>query len=313
MNFFKQSLPVATLLAPFLINLYTQPSFAVDDECRNLDLTTDLSAGGADNEINGGKGCHKTPEAYVVEAYKLGLCPVGSNPLSSSGFDPSACSIIWQNSSGEEANLVSSNGNAESFILDESNASKPPNGDYGFAFVVIGSTIKLKASVVVGSQTWLTSSDVLGVNTNPNINAQYSKGKLTGSAELVEIRTGYVQDGDGNEACYTDGLVVDGKTIHAAFLDSDEKSIVTLDAIQAVSITDGISTNRGHNLASCPASFIVGVQELSTPITITDNTETANISFLTTNNGVWLESVNDNGTSKVYFDVGPFSLEMTVQ
>ena len=313
MNLFKHSIPVASLLAPFIINLCTQPSFAVDDECRNLNLTNDLSAGGADNEINGGRGCHKTPDAYVVEAFKLGLCPVGSNPLSSSGFDPSACSIIWQNPSGEEANLVASNGDAESFILDESNASKPPNGDYGFAFVVIGPTIKLRASVVVGSQTWLTSGDVLGVATNADINAQYSKGKLTGSAELVEIRTGYVEDRNGNEACYSDGLVVDGKTIHAAFLDSDEQSIVTLEAIQAVSITDGISTNRGHNLASCPASFIAGVQELSTPITITDSTETANISFLTTHNGVWLESINDNGTSKVYFDVGPFSLDMTVQ
>ena len=27
----------------------------------------------------------QNPDAYVVEAFKLGLCPVGSNPLSSSG------------------------------------------------------------------------------------------------------------------------------------------------------------------------------------------------------------------------------------
>ena len=309
----KLPLSIAALLAPFFINLHIQPSFAVDPECRNLDLTTDLSAGGADNEINGGNGCHKTPEAYVIEAYKLGLCPVGSNPLSPSGFDPSACSIIWQNSSGQEANLVASNGSAASFLLDESNSARPSNGDYGFAFILIGPTIKLKASVLVGTQTWLTSNDVLGVDTNADINAQYVLGKTTGSAELAEIRTGYVYDTSGNEACYTGGLVVDGKTIHAAFLDSDEQSIVTLDSIQAVSITDGVSTNRSHNLDTCPASFIVGVQELSTPITITDSTETANISFLTTHSGVWLESLNDNGTSRVYFDVGPFSLDMTVQ
>ena len=78
MKFFKHSLPVAALLAPLLVNLHTQPSFAVDDECRNLDLTNDLSAGGADNEINGGEGCHKTPDAYVVEAFNRELCPVGS-------------------------------------------------------------------------------------------------------------------------------------------------------------------------------------------------------------------------------------------
>lgn len=313
MNFLKQALPIAAILTPFVINFSTQPSLAFDPECRTLDLTTDLSPGGADDEINSGDGCYKTPNAYVVEAYKLGLCPVGSNPLSSSGFDPSACSIIWQNSSGEEANLVASNGSAESFVLDESNASKPPNGDYGFAFVVIGPTIKLRASVVVGSQTWLTSSDYLGVDTNSAINTQYSKGKLTGSAELVDIRTGYVTNGVGTPVCYTDGLVVDGKTIHAAFVDSDEQSIVTMQQLQAVSITDGISTNRSHNYNTCPASFIVGVQELSTPITITDSTETANISFWTTHNGTWLESINDNGTSKIYFDVGPFSLDMTVQ
>ena len=73
MNFLKQALPIAAILTPFVINFSTQPSLAFDPECRTLDLTTDLSPGGADDEINSRDGCYKTPNAYVVEAYKLGL------------------------------------------------------------------------------------------------------------------------------------------------------------------------------------------------------------------------------------------------
>ena len=301
MKFLNQAFTTAAVLSPFLVALSVQPSLAVDPECRNLNLPTTITG---ENQINGGDGCYKTPDSYIVKAYKLGLCPVGSNPLSSTTFDPSACSVIWEDSSGEEANLVDSDGNAESFTLDSTNATKPPNGDYGFAFVVIDPTIKLKASIVLDGETWVTTTDYESTDVNPLNNTQYSWGANSGSAELAEIRTGYLETSAGN-ACYTDGIVVDNKTIHAAFVDSDENTVVS---IQQLSANDGGTTN-----SSCEASFIVGVQELNTPITITDETSTADLSFLTTNNGAWLETYEFNGTPRVQFDVGPFSLEMSVQ
>ena len=301
MKFLKQSFTTAALLSPFIIALSAQPSLAVDDECRNISLPATVTG---EEQINEGDGCYKSPESYIVKAYKLGLCPVGSNPLSSTTFDPSACSVIWENSSGEEANLVSSSGAAESFTLDATNATKPSNGDYGFAFVVIDPTIKLKASLVLDGETWVTTTDYESTDVNPLTNTQYSWGTNSGTAEVAEVRTGYLETLEG-DACYTDGIEVDGRTIHAAFVDSDEQTVVNL---QRLSANDGGTTN-----SSCEASFIVGVQELNTPITITDETESADISFLTTNNGAWVESYEIDGAPRVQFDVGPFSLEMTVQ
>ena len=92
---------------------------------------------------------------------------------------------------------------------------------------------------------------------------------------------------------------------YIAFLDSDEQTVVPLNSL-------AIDGSAGTN-PSCEASFIVGVQELSTPISITDSTETADISFLTTHNGVWVESYTIGGEDLVQFDVGPFSLDMTVE
>ena len=301
MKFLKQSFTTAALLSPFIIALSAQPSLAVDDECRDVPLPATVTGAG---QINEGDGCYKTPESYIVKAYKLGLCPVGSNPLSSTTFDPSACSVIWENASGEEANLVSSSGTAESFTLDATNATKPPNGDYGFAFVVIDPTIKLKASLVLDGETWVTTTDYESTDVNPLTNTQYSWGTNSGTAVVAEVRTGYLETLEG-DACYTDRIVVDGKAIHAAFLDSDEQTVVNL---QRLSANDGGTTN-----SSCEAGFIVGVQELNTPITITDETESADISFLTTHNGAWVESYEIDGAPRVQFDVGPFSLEMTVQ
>ena len=74
--------------------------------------------------------------------------------------------LIWENASGEEANLVSSSGAAESFTLDATNATKPSNRDYGFAFVVIDPTIKLKASLVLDGETWVTTTDYESTDVN---------------------------------------------------------------------------------------------------------------------------------------------------
>ena len=301
MKLFKQSFTAAALLAPFFVAFSAQPSLAIDDECRDLTLPATITG---QHQINNGRGCYKTPDSYIVKAFKLGLCPVGSNPLSANTFDPSSCSIIWQNPAGEEAELVSSSGAPESFTLDASNANKPPNGDYGFAFVVIDPTIKLTATLALSGETWVTTTNYESTVTRPLNNTQYSWGANTGSAVLAEIRTGYLETA-GGDVCYTDGIEVDGKTIHAAFLDSDEQTVVPL-------LSLAISGSVGIN-PSCEASFIVGVQELSTPITITDSTGSADISFLTSHNGVWVESYTIDGEHLVQFDVGPFSLDMTVE
>ena len=256
-----------------------------------------------EGDINEGEGCYKTPEGYSVKAYKLGLCPSGVNPLSSSGFDPSNCSIIWENPNGEEENLVNESGGPATFTLTESDSERPPNGVYGSAFIVIDPTIKLKATIEVGGEAHATEPRYEFVRKDRDKNIQYSFSSKTEPSQFVDIRTGYLQDESGVKSCFLQDMVVDGKNIDAAFLDTDGETVVSI--INTL-------TNFNSNEESCPASFIVGVQELTAPVTITDRTTSANISFLTTDNGAWVESYNRDGNAEVLWDVGPFSLEFTV-
>ena len=82
--------------------------------------------------------------------------------------------------------------------------------------------------------------------------------------------------------------------------------------------------------AYCSGSkYIGGVQTLTTPITVTENTTSATLVFDTTETGVWVGSYNypsvesDAGpgadftsnpkvSHRPYFDVGPFILRFTV-
>ena len=164
-----------------------------------------------EGDINDGEGCYKTPEGYSVKAYKLGLCPSGVNPLSSTRFDPSNCSIIWENPNGEEENLVNESGGPTTFTLTESDSERPPNGVYGSAFIVIDPTIKLKANIQV-EETHSTAA---------RYNSFKSRRKYTifilinrDPSEFVDIRTVYLNH-LRKKGCYVDGLVVDGKTIDA--------------------------------------------------------------------------------------------------
>ena len=299
----KTAFSLAIIASPLLTLASARPTFAqVLRVCDTLPLSTTTITD--EGDINEGEGCYKTPEGYSVKAYKLGLCPSGVNPLSSSGFDPSNCSIIWENPNGEEENLVNESGGPATFTLTESDSERPPNGVYGSAFIVIDPTIKLKATIEVGGEAHATDPRyefVPGKDREKNI--QYSLSSKTESSEFVDIRTGYLQDEEGVKSCFIQGMVVDGKDIDAAFLDTDGETVVSL---------QNFVTNFNSNEQACLASFIVGVQDLAAPVTITDRTTSANISFLTTNNGAWAESYNRDGIPQVMWDVGPFSIDFTV-
>ena len=154
----KTSFTLAVLVSPLLALVTPRPTFAqVLTVCDTLSLPTAAAVTG-EGDINTGEGCYKTPEGYSVKAYKLGLCPSGVNPLSSTRFDPSNCSVIWENPNGEEENLVNESGGPATFTLTESDSERPPNGVYGSAFIVIDPTIKLKATIDIGGESHATEA-----------------------------------------------------------------------------------------------------------------------------------------------------------
>ena len=222
----KTSFTLAVLVSPLLALVTPRPTFAQAlDVCDTLPLSTAVTDEG---DINEGEGCFKTPEGYSVKAYKLGLCPSGVNPLSNLRFDPSNCSVIWENPNGEEENLVSESGGPASFILTESDSERPPNGVYGSAFIVIDSTIKLKATIEVGGESHATEPRYEFARTDREKNIQYSFSSKTEPSQFVDIRTGYLQDESGVKSCFIQDMVVDGKDIDAAFLDTDGETVVSI-------------------------------------------------------------------------------------
>ena len=127
----------------------SRPAFA-EVQCRTLPLGADITSEG---QINEGAGCYIFRRIYRKSLQTRPL-PNWCQSSFINYFDPSSCSIIWENSTGEEANLVDENGNPATFTLDETNATKPPNGTYTSAFIVIDPTVKLKATWLIMNHGW---------------------------------------------------------------------------------------------------------------------------------------------------------------
>lgn len=298
----KVALVFASIFSPIFIS--PQPSYATRslDKCKNLSLPASITTS---HQINSSSGCTITPTSFKVKGYEIGLCTANNNPFSTSGLDTSGCAKIWIDESGVEANLVSADGSAAIFTLDESNAIKPSNGTYKYAYIIFDDTVNMSASLELDDETWVTTSDNYEyIQDNREEGFQASLGNTTGTPEIVPTRIGYFDEASGG-ACYIENFEVDNITLSAMVLNSDKSTLSTLTAAQ---------NNYGESgYGYCAGSTYIGaVQTLQTPVTITDDTSSANLSFTTTDTGVYVESYTYSGVPKIYFGMGPFIVNLTV-
>ena len=328
-QFFNLAILRKSKLFLFLVTFFssiiisTEPSHATKEEakCNTLTLPSIISDGTLDLNPTE-QGCTITPSVFKVTAHSLGICTEGNNPFSTSGLDTSGCFTLWSSDTGEEFNLVDENGSPEVFALNEETVNEPPLGTYKYAYIIIDDTIKIKASIALAGETWKTSAeaDHLEYRTSATDEGpQASIGKVsTSEADEVPTRVGvFLPNG-----CYVKDLTVGGATVSGIILKSNKTDIATVSySRNNFDATDrnveGVNT-RGY----CSGSkYIGGVQTLSTPITVTENTTSGTLSFDTTDTGVWVEAyeyptvTTDRGTggdSRVYFDIGPFIVRFTV-
>ena len=298
-----------------------------EDKCSTVNMPNMVSNG---TLINGDDGCTITPLTFKVIAHELGICTEGNNPFSTTGLDTSGCFTLWSSDNGEEYNLVDANGNPEIFALDETTVNEPPLGTYKYAYIIIDDTIKIKAELKLDGETWKTSADTAHIErriTDTDEGPHASIGKVsTTVADEVPTRLGYFSSG-----CYVEDFIVDGTTkISGIILQSNKTDIATV-AFSANNFDPaGYDPSNNVNRAYCSGSkYIGGVQTLTTPITVTENTTSATLVFDTTETGVWVGSYNypsvesDAGpgadftsnpkvSHRPYFDIGPFILRFTV-
>ena len=264
------------------------------------------------------KGCTITPSVYKVKAFELGICKDGEDPFSTTGLDTSGCHVLWSATNGEEFNLVNTDGTPAVFPLTENTVNEPPIGTYKHAYVIIDDTIKLAATLTLSGETWKTASDVAflehrtsGRDEGPT--ASVGRANSSDAAEEVDTRVGYMSETTG---CYVEDFSLPGSsdTISGIMLKSDKSTIAD---------NGSSDVNFGGTDFYCAGSkFIGGVQTLSTPIVITEATESGTLVFDTTDTGVWVGAYNytgdnipdegDGGSFRPYFDMGPFVVRFTV-
>ena len=280
-----------------------------------LDPTSSLDG---DGKVTNPKGCTITPSVYKVKAFELGICKDAEDPFSTTGLDTSGCHVLWSATNGEEFNLVTTDGTPAVFPLTEDTVNEPPLGTYKYAYVIIDDTIKLAATFTLSGETWKTASDVAFLehrtsDKDEGPTASVGRANVSGAAEEVDTRVGYMST---STYCYVEDFSLPGSsdTISGIMLKSD-KSTVADAAISSVNF-------GGSDLYCSGSKYIGGVQTLSTPVVITEDTESGTLVFDTTDTGVWVGAYNysgdnipdegDGGSYRPYFDMGPFIVRFTV-
>ena len=278
------------LFSSIIISTETAHASKEEEKCSSVNMPNMVSNG---TLINGDDGCTITPLTFKVIAHELGICTEGNNPFSTTKLDTSGCFTLWSSDNGEEYNLVDANGNPEIFALDETTVNEPPLGTYKYAYIIIDDTIKIKAELKLDGETWKTSADTAHIErriTDTDEGPHASIGKVsTTVADEVPTRLGYFSSG-----CYVEDFIVDGTTkISGIILQSNKKDIATISSSYNNFDDPSTFTHSTTNRPYCSGSkYIGGVQTLTTPITVTENTTSATLVFDTTETGVWVGSYN---------------------
>ena len=231
--------------------------------------------------LTDGGFCKGTPDTYGVTVYKMGFCtknpanPTGGSVLAGSAPDYSTCSWTYENSTGEAASFSAGG----SIDLSELYASAPATGTYPYAVMLISKDFNIKGKFgPVGGKTYYSTTTF-----------QTSSTDISDYATQVAPLTSF--GGPGSCEAYTEGEAVTDGTISAYLIDSS-----------------GIMLESDSSLSECTAQEkLLGVMQMSSPLTISDTTTGLKMTFTVTNNG--MSVVTNRAGTDIFVDSGPFSVK----
>ena len=262
MNF--KTLLKATLASTAIACCFWQPTPAkAQSACAPSGSASSLPAG----------GCKGTPDKYEIVIYEMGLCT--ADPLSSSGFDNSSCTATFESAGGTVADL--SAGATVSLGSSGSGSSRPADGTYTHAYIILANTFGLNITYTLGATTWVSTASAGAASSGT-------------AADFTENLTTF---GDPSGPCTpTANESVGGGTLKAI-------------------VTDSTLTQSG----SCTGiSRIVGSFQPTSPIEIDPTVTGLNVTFSVTNNGATImgDQPDGSGTNVGGFGGGPFSPSFTL-
>ena len=266
-------------------------------KAHGLECTTSSSdaSGTAINPLSGLNSCTVTPEAINVTLYDVGICTAAPSVNTNFTLNYSDCVSLYTNNSGQSIALS----NNTKFDLNEEITLD--EGIYTHAYLLVGSTFSVKTKFEFnytattednaqnsGSGQYCYtdgSSYALNHSSNMTCSADSSLPGYDASSEyLVELFANYPGSGGTNNYYPNASATIDGIT--------EKFDLFTLNSSKAI---DGTNT-----LTPVARPYIAGVQQLSSPITITGS-ETNIDTRVSVTNGVFL-GFAPNGSSTLLGD-----------
>ena len=231
-------------------------------------------------------GCTMTPSGYKVLVYALGLCETAPTlPTTTSAFDYSNCVLLYDKI-GVDGVVVelAGVGYSTSLVAD---FNMPPPGTYRYAIVGLGQGISVKRTIE------FTSS----VNGRDGTSGKYCATAYSATQENWSTcdATSLPEADYSTDILYGFGA---SETTYQVSLDNN---------ITAYAMTDDfeVSTSQGAT------SWILGYQTLSSPLVVTEVTQSLDIGFVVTN-GMELYDADEGADYEVAPAPGAFSFQITV-
>lgn len=231
-----------------------------------------------------GNRCSVEPDFFQIKIYDMKLCASAPTaPTTSAAAVLTVCQTVLSNSSGGDVSVTEGVSSALTGTI-----SRPTNGTYTHGYLRISNDFVIKDS----RQYSATLTD--GANSGDYCATTSSGVSCDTSTVTAASRTFALEDFSPGSDVYSSGdMSTSEGTVNAYLVDSDEK-------LEADTDSD--------------VTYLVGVQEFTTPIVITENTTTMDASFkVTTGMAVINGGDDEDGNATLMLVNGPFSVKMSVQ
>jgi hypothetical protein len=234
------------------------------------------------NMISADQGsCRTTPSKYSLNIFEMGLCT--THPFTTDGtktdlvtMDKSTCQTTFlatDQTNGFAVDVAAAIGGGVSL---EGTNSRATNATYGFPYIILGKAFTVNVSIT-------------GSDGNTYVGRSDGNVYTSSSTDLVDNLTNF-----GGGECIS-GYV--GATIPIGTIDAFLTN-AGLERSHHTEFTNPVCDKNGK---------LVGVINLTTPVTITANTTKMQFNFILTDYGINMEDSNDAGNWPNTFGSAPFS------
>jgi len=222
--------------------------------------------------------CRFTPLKYQVSIFEMGVCT--ANPLSGNNFDRTICSTTFSASdttNGFSYDMVNA---LDGTVELTGTSTKPDVGTYSFPYVIISNTVTVRGEFTNGGTTHY------------------------GLANGTVDQSGPSADNDSALITFGPNTACDGEYIGATATNGTINAYLTNTTLTKRLSSDYVGSGN-DGCGSSATKRLVGVMNLDTPISITNNTINFKFTFNIRNYGTQFIETGGNNIPDL-ISQGPF-------